>query len=60
MSDRTPKFDSSLLAVLACPVSGRPLTYAEGSDELVNETRALAYPIEAGIPTLLPGAARRL
>jgi uncharacterized protein YbaR (Trm112 family) len=60
MSDDAPKFDSSLLAVLACPMSGGPLTYAEGGNELVNEARTLAYRIDGGIPTMLPGAARRL
>lgn len=52
-----PKISAELLSVLRCPVTGSPLV--QEGDELVStvpgETgEMLRYPIEDGIPLLLP------
>jgi uncharacterized protein YbaR (Trm112 family) len=52
-----PKISAELLSVLRCPVTGSPLVQED--DELVStvpgETgEMLRYPIEDGIPLLLP------
>ncbi|GAA1453736.1 Trm112 family protein [Nesterenkonia lacusekhoensis] len=44
---------ASLLEVLRCPVTGSPLR--QDGDELVAvEDETMRYPIEHGVPTLLP------
>ncbi|RAX47487.1 hypothetical protein DQ354_00460 [Arthrobacter sp. AQ5-06] len=53
-----PKISPELLSVLRCPVTGSPLV--QEGEELVSTTAAgdsgvkLRYPIEDGIPLLLP------
>jgi uncharacterized protein YbaR (Trm112 family) len=52
-----PKISPELLSVLRCPVTGSPL--AQEGDELVSTAAGdsgvkLRYPIEDGIPLLLP------
>ncbi|MEM9445742.1 MAG: Trm112 family protein [Verrucomicrobiota bacterium] len=47
---------SEMLSILACPVTKSSLTLQ--SDELVGEVGGLRYPIENGIPVLLPEKAK--
>jgi uncharacterized protein YbaR (Trm112 family) len=52
-----PKISPELLSVLRCPVTGSPLV--QEGEELVSTTAGdsgvkLRYPIEDGIPLLLP------
>ena len=54
------QFDTSLLALLACPVTKSPLTYDEARQELVSHKAGLAFPIRNGIPILLKEDARVL
>lgn len=52
--------DPKLLELLVCPVTKGPLEYDVEAQELISRTAGLAYPIEDGIPIMLPEDARRL
>ncbi len=52
--------DPKLLELLVCPVTKGPLIYDPEAQELISEAAGLAYPIEDGIPIMLPEDARRL
>lgn len=51
-------FDETILEVLVCPVSKKPLRYDKEKNELVCEESGIAYPIVDGIPNLVPQDAR--
>ncbi|XP_034542208.1 protein preY, mitochondrial [Notolabrus celidotus] len=51
-------FDTSLLQVLVCPLSKKPLRYDADTNELINEDLGIAYPIIDGIPNMIPQEAR--
>ncbi|KAF6737044.1 Protein preY, mitochondrial [Oryzias melastigma] len=53
-----PPFDSSLLEILVCPLSKKPLRYNPDTNELINEELGIAYPIIDGIPNMIPQDAR--
>ncbi|XP_041853974.1 protein preY, mitochondrial-like [Melanotaenia boesemani] len=55
-----PPFDSSLLELLVCPLSKKPLRYNAETNELINEELGIAYPIVDGIPNMIPQEARLL
>lgn len=46
--------DKTLLDILVCPVSKTPLKYDEESNKLVSVEAGNSYPVEDGIPILLP------
>jgi uncharacterized protein len=50
--------DPRLLAILVCPLTRQPLRHDRATQELVNDTAGLAYPIRDGVPILLPEEAR--
>lgn len=52
--------DKRLLAILVCPVTKGPLIYDREKQELLCKGSRLAYPIQDGIPVLLPEKARTL
>lgn len=52
--------DPKLLALLVCPVTKEPLAYDAEAQELISRAAGLAYPIEDGIPIMLPEDARKL
>lgn len=52
--------DKEFLDILACPVCKGPLTLEEAASRLVCKACAVGYPIEDGIPNLLPDAGRPL
>ncbi len=52
--------DSKLLELLVCPVSKTSLLYMPEQQELWCHVSRLAYPINDGIPSLLPDEARQL
>lgn len=54
------KADPRLLEILVCPLTKAPLEYDEARQELVSRQAGLAFPIENGIPVMLPDAARKL
>lgn len=56
----TQKIDPKLLEILVCPVSKVPLRYDETAQELLSDQAALAYPIQDGIPVMLPDEARQM
>uniref|UniRef100_A0A8C6T2N0 Protein preY, mitochondrial n=1 Tax=Neogobius melanostomus TaxID=47308 RepID=A0A8C6T2N0_9GOBI len=53
-----PPFDASLLEVLVCPLSKKPLRYEAETNELINDDHGIAYPIINGIPNMIPQDAR--
>ena len=52
--------DPEFLEILACPVCREPLEYREkeGKEELCCKGCRRVYPIEEGIPVLLPDAGK--
>jgi len=46
--------DKTLLDILVCPLSKTPLKYDEATNELVSVKVGHVYPIDGGIPILLP------
>ena len=52
--------DPKLLELLVCPLTKQPLVYDAERQELVSKAAGLAYPIEDGIPIMLPEDARQL
>ncbi len=52
--------DKKLLDILVCPVSKKPLSYNEETNELFCKESGLAYPINDGIPVMLPEKARKI
>jgi uncharacterized protein YbaR (Trm112 family) len=50
--------DKKLLEILACPVCKGPLEWQEQQDRLTCARCKVAYPIEEGIPNLLPDSGR--
>ena len=52
--------DKKLLEILVCPISKKPLSYNEDSNELICKESGLAYPIKDGIPVMLPDEARKI
>jgi|TARA_B110000879_G_scaffold211548_1_gene304630 ubiquinone/menaquinone biosynthesis C-methylase UbiE len=46
--------NKTLLDILVCPISKTPLKYDEEANELVSVEAGHAYPVEDGIPILLP------
>jgi len=52
--------DPEFLAILACPVCRGPLRAEEEPQRLVCESCRVAYPVEDGIPDLLPESGKEL
>lgn len=52
--------DRKLLDILVCPVTKGPLIYDKEKQELLCKGSRLAYPIQEGIPVMLPEKARAL
>ena len=52
--------DTKLLELLVCPESKAPLVWRPESNELWCAASGLAYPVEDGIPVMLPDQARQL
>ena len=60
-SEPAPReLDPRLLAMLACPVSKRPLNYDRQRQELISKAARLAFPIRDGVPLLTLDSARHL
>lgn len=49
-----------LLDILICPVAKEPLLYHKKTQELICKASRLAYPIQDGIPMMLPEKARKI
>ena len=52
--------DPKLLEILVCPITKGPLIYDAAANELISMAAGLAYPIQDGIPIMLPEDARQL
>jgi len=52
--------DKKLLDILVCPVTKGKLIYDKTAAELISKSARLAYPIQDGIPMMLPEKARTL
>ena len=52
--------EKKLLDILVCPVSKKPLSLNDETNELICEESGLAYPIKDGIPVMLTEEARKL
>ena len=52
--------DSKLLELLVCPVTKTSLVWQRDKEELWCVASRLAYPIDDGIPILIPEQAREL
>lgn len=50
----------SLTDILACPVCKGPLAWLRESSEYLCRADRLAFPVQDGIPVMLPDAARAL
>ncbi|RCV42772.1 hypothetical protein SETIT_9G242800v2 [Setaria italica] len=44
----------ALAHALVCPLSKKPLRYCEASGSLVSDAVGVSFPIEDGIPSLVP------
>ena len=60
MTDGEARADRRMLEFLVCPVTRGRLVYDAERQELVSKGAGLAYPIQNGIPVMLPGEARGL
>ena len=54
------KLHSSLINVLACPVTKDKLIYDEEAEELISLKAGLSFPIMDGIPIMLESEARKV
>ena len=54
------KFNKDLLRVLVCPVKKCELLYDEKKNILISSEAKLGYPIENGIPILIPEKAKKI
>ncbi|WP_373778020.1 Trm112 family protein [Glaesserella sp.] len=52
--------NEKLLNTIACPISHTKLEWDKENNRLISRTAGLAYPIENGIPVLLPEKAEKL
>lgn len=52
--------NEKLLNTIACPVSHQKLEWDKENNRLISHQAQLAYPIENGIPVLLPERAEKL
>ena len=52
--------DRRMLEFLVCPVTRGRLDYDAARQELISRRAGLAFPIQNGIPVMLPGEARAL
>jgi uncharacterized protein YbaR (Trm112 family) len=52
--------DRRLLEFLVCPVTRGRLVYDAERQELISKGAGLAYPIQGGVPIMLPDDARKL
>lgn len=52
--------DRKMLEALVCPVTQGGLDYDAEKQELISQKAKLAYPIQNGVPILLPDEARRI
>lgn len=52
--------EETLLGILACPIDKGPLLYCPEIGWLYNPRLRQAYPVESGVPVMLPGKAIRV
>lgn len=52
--------NDKLLNTIACPVSHQKLEWDKENNRLISRQAQLAYPIENGIPVLLPERVEKL
>ena len=52
--------DRKLLEALVCPLTRGPLTWDRENNELRSRNAGLAYPVQEGVPVMIPDAARQI
>lgn len=52
--------NEKLVELLACPISNGKLEWDKEHNRLISRTANVAYPIENGIPVMLPEKAEQL
>ena len=52
--------DRKMLEALVCPVTQGPLSYDADAQELISKKAKLAFPIQNGVPIMLPDEARKI
>ena len=52
--------NEKLVSHLACPITNGKLEWDKANNRLINREANLAYPIENGIPVMLPERAEKL
>ena len=58
--DEKTRIDPRLLEILVCPLTKSSLVFDAERNELVSKSARLAYPVQGGIPILLPSEARQI
>ena len=54
------ELNKNLLSMLVCPLSKEKLIYDQENNELIAKKSGLAYPVNDGIPIMLPDEARKI
>ena len=60
LTKKNEHFDKSLLKIIVCPVSPKPLQWNPKKNELISKASGLTYPVIGGIPILIKEKARKL
>ncbi|KAH7938254.1 hypothetical protein HPB49_021984 [Dermacentor silvarum] len=60
MHDVPVTFDEENLKFIVCPVTKKPLRYDSAKNVLISDELGKAFPIQNGIPNLLPDSAKPL
>ncbi|MCC2098375.1 MAG: Trm112 family protein [Hyphomicrobiales bacterium] len=58
--ERRMRIDPRMLELLVCPLTKSSLVFDAERNELVSKSARLAYPVQGGIPILLPSEARQI
>ena len=59
-TNKKKTFDKSLVKIIVCPISKKPLQWDSKKNKLISKTSGLAYPVVDGIPILIKEKARKL
>lgn len=57
---KKPAADPKLLEALVCPLTQTTLVFDKKNSELVSVKAGLAYPVNDGVPVMVPSQARPL
>jgi uncharacterized protein YbaR (Trm112 family) len=60
MTSNLKTISELMLLNLVCPVTRSELKFNAGTNELISEAAALAFPVRSGVPILLVDEARKI